>query len=511
MKLTREAFGPKDADPTAHLKAHISKLVTSPKIGDAAAAALHAQLLAQICESEPEQVTFVSWCVGLLKEQFEAAKAAFVKSTKSGPVYGCLQCLRRVLASLDCSKPSAWRAVLSSIVSLTTQVGELVFPIVSDGSPEGFVPEEEREHIETADLADASQLITVCAWRSMKEVSLLLAQLVVQFPWTSQSAEERFLPVSCGQSVGELFLRFLITSKHKGAVDLLAIGFHDVCEMLFRCPGPELSELPKTWLASVLDGLADLDPNSVTRRSAGVAQIVLAVCTSEAKPRTQLKKWFPELLNIARQPTTKELPVAKIHAFNIARCLVRDAKLSGEMEEHVAGTLQLAILGFSEVHFSLRNSAMMLFSATVHRIFGKKSKGDFDFENRASATSFFRKYSGIKTFLLERMELATASYVSNANNSAKLHPELQPLLIVLGKLYATHRGSISSTSELQEFEPLVARCYKRFVFHRAYWLTTPVVWFSMPAAWQPLPWHVLSQVSSIELESVHHWQRSTRQ
>ena len=83
-----------------------------------------------------------------------------------------------------------------------------------------------------------------------------------------------------------------------------------------------------------------------------------------------------------------------------------------------------------------RNSASLLFSSLVTRIFGvKKDKQDLSPKNTMTAKLFFRQFS--KLFCAFKEELiATAEHVGGTRNSS-LHPDeaaLYPILIIMAKL-----------------------------------------------------------------------------
>lgn len=61
------------------------------------------------------------------------------------------------------------------------QISEIVGPIVNSSSPEGIFPKELRSS-EPDEGAVTPQMLLVCCWRTMKEVSLFFGDLVRLLP-----------------------------------------------------------------------------------------------------------------------------------------------------------------------------------------------------------------------------------------------------------------------------------------------------------------------------------------
>lgn len=79
-----------------------------------------------------------------------------------------------------------------------------------------------------------------------------------------------------------------------------------------------------------------------------------------------------------------------------------------------------------------RNSATLLLSALVTRIFGvprSKSQDQLSWKNKMTGRIFFQRYP--KLFEFFQQELRKASQSASAN----LHPSLYPVLLILGRLY----------------------------------------------------------------------------
>lgn len=62
--------------------------------------------------------------------------------------------------------------------------------------------------------------------------------------------------------------------------------------------------------------------------------------------------------------------LSQIHAFNILRAIYRVSRLGKLVTPYVTDGVKAAILGLSHAHWSVRNSATLLFGALVTRMFG---------------------------------------------------------------------------------------------------------------------------------------------
>ena len=69
---------------------------------------------------------------------------------------------------------------------------------------------------------------------------------------------------------------------------------------------------------------------------------------------------------------------ARIHSLNILRHLLRDATTGAAAVAFVGDVARLAIAGFDDDEFAIRNSSLMVFSAIVARVFGVKRVRDDD-------------------------------------------------------------------------------------------------------------------------------------
>ena len=83
-----------------------------------------------------------------------------------------------------------WRQFLSHLIDISSSVAELVTPVVCNSSPEGCLPDQaisvlKHINVDVLDLENSganAQSLVVCCWHCMKEVSLLLGDIVERAP-----------------------------------------------------------------------------------------------------------------------------------------------------------------------------------------------------------------------------------------------------------------------------------------------------------------------------------------
>ena len=78
---------------------------------------------------------------------------------------------------------------MSNLIEISTRVAQLVTPVVCNSSPEGCLPDENIIHDLTSHVYDSlwdsgatAQSLVICCWHCMKEVSLLLGDIVERAP-----------------------------------------------------------------------------------------------------------------------------------------------------------------------------------------------------------------------------------------------------------------------------------------------------------------------------------------
>ncbi|GAA51996.1 thyroid adenoma-associated protein homolog [Clonorchis sinensis] len=151
-------------------------------------------------------------------------------------------------------------SIADRIIGLALRISGLLLPILSNAAPEGHLPGAEDgmgvtfDPIEDLDpdvLSDASETrkfpeyLTVCCWRSVRELSLLLGVCLPQIaglmpvhtPATSIKSPSASGPkLSDDQilKISQFFCTQLLCGRHRGALEQCSIGFSRFCSSLLR-------------------------------------------------------------------------------------------------------------------------------------------------------------------------------------------------------------------------------------------------------------------------------------
>ena len=151
-----------------------------------------------------------------------------------------------------------------------------------------------------------------------------------------------------------------------------------------------------------------------TRRSAGLPFYVQALVSTE--PSSAQRHCFTyAMTQLMQLALTAPLATAgdacsdqqcapQVHALNVLRALVRDARLSADVTPYVSDAVRAAIGAYSSRYWSVRNSGTLLFSALLTRIFGvKRGKDEASRRNCVTAWMFVTRYPGLHDFLLKEI------------------------------------------------------------------------------------------------------------
>ncbi|KFQ14598.1 Thyroid adenoma-associated protein, partial [Leptosomus discolor] len=379
-----------------------------------------------------------------VEEEIFQAKKSLLQAAASFPMYGRVHCITGALQQLPLNNltlVAEWKEMVTRLILMSYKLSAVVSPVVQSSSPEGLIPMDSdsessgrlqmilheiqpqdtndyfmqakilKEHgeVESEKLADnrpmenactemrgeerqtcdvTAQMVLVCCWRSMKEVSLLLGTLCKLLPLQAASEpSDGLITVEQVKNIGDYFKHHLLQSRHRGAFELAYAGFVQLTEMLSRCNSESLRRMPEQWLSCVLEEIKSCDPSSTlcaTRRSAGIPFYIQALLASEPKTKTDLLKMtMKELISLAAPLNDSSSVIPQVHALNVLRALFRDTRLGENIMPYVADGIQAAILGFMSPVWAVRNSSTLLFSALITRIFGvKRGKDENSKKNR---------------------------------------------------------------------------------------------------------------------------------
>ncbi|XP_061083567.1 LOW QUALITY PROTEIN: thyroid adenoma-associated protein [Conger conger] len=390
-----------------------------------------------------------------LKAEVVQAEASLLQAAASYPLYGRAHCVTAALKQLPAgslSLTAQWRSVVADLITTSYKMSDVVSPVIQSSSPEGLIPMDtdsetsaglqkilqEIQPRDTNDFfADAreleshaeeqpgqiprsestggagegyrvtAQMVLVCCWRSMKEVSMLLGQVCQDMPLLTREGQGHgVITEEQVEGVGRYFRQQLLQSRHRGAFELAYVGFVRLTDMLCRSGSRSLQQLPSHWLKEVLEEVKSSDPSSklcATRRSAGIPFYIQALLSSEPKASScsLLKMTMKELTSLATPKPdclTNHSTVPQVHALNILRALYRDTRLGENIVPFVSDGVQAAVLGFTSPVWAVRNSSTLLFSTLITRIFGvKKGKDEHSKKNSTAEDEPFPQQRALAT------------------------------------------------------------------------------------------------------------------
>ncbi|XP_067637343.1 tRNA (32-2'-O)-methyltransferase regulator THADA isoform X3 [Eurosta solidaginis] len=503
---------------------NISKLLTSIRPTDSVTAAYqiefycnHNERIKNFSNYETATTNYntinyvaLRWLLQQLKSGLKIAKESLLRAAKLNPLYGILFAIKHLLKQLDfqaLAQDITWRIIIAELILLCKELTNVVSPVVNSSSPEGHLPNDFSElpaeygeeaasdiageggksekddgssseasckilsaksaNIDLKNVKTTPQMVLLCAWRTVKEVSLILGEIVLRAPLQLSKLTEQFL-ITKEQllEIGEHFKQLLAETKHRGAFEQAYVGFSKLCVRLWRLEVHDLSMLPMQWLRDLLAIISkDEQLNEkicATRRSAGVPFMVQALITAELQVGTTkaLQYCMTHLLQLCAKQDQQQHETrsaeSRTHAMNILRALFRCTDLNETVVEYVSDGVICAIRGYDAETWSEKNSATLLFSALITRIFGVQRTRDLDnlnVRNKMTGRVFFLRYPKLYDFFLAQLQEAS-ELVQKQQKAHKLHS----LLLMLSRLYPSALEGTESNLKLTEFIPYISNC-----------------------------------------------------
>ncbi|GMM31052.1 tRNA methylation protein [Martiniozyma asiatica (nom. inval.)] len=326
--------------------------------------------------------------------------------------------------------------VVNKLIDLAKKVWSLTKFVLQHDSPEGHLPKELENYSEDLEekYGKGTQVILSYAWRSMKESSMMIE---VIFRCGSKS-----LSKETALDLGPLLIEQLATIRHRGAFSSVYPTFVACCSF---CVKNGLDSKPKEWLDENLS-LIQTRSKYITRRSAGVPYLITAILTSSKK---LMDETFEKLMDVALIPiddatisdaATENVNLPQVNAFNCIKVLFIDSQLSDESVFYVDRALSLSLNAMGSPIWSLRNCAVMLFTALQNRLFNSK-KVKNDQLPSYPARIFFNKFKTVRNVFYETLK--------NVNSKSDLEM-IFPILTIMSRLEPT-----PEYTGLDDFKPLI--------------------------------------------------------
>lgn len=169
-----------------------------------------------------------------IEKELKIAQKDIISAAKSAPFYGLIFCIRHILEKQELGNYPNWEFIVHKLISLCMEISAVVSPIVNNSSPEGFIPTDpEISDNEEMDETAVAQMVLVYAWRTVKEVSLLLGEIASKAPYKDANTGREILKVSLLEKMTDYFHMTFYETKHRGAYEQAYIGFCRLCNRLW--------------------------------------------------------------------------------------------------------------------------------------------------------------------------------------------------------------------------------------------------------------------------------------
>lgn len=393
-------------------------------------------------------------------------------------------CIRQVpfadiaKAGASAEERRRWHALLTEAMQAARGAYKVVLPIVADLAPEGYDPSHKSdgddddaskraardlsaqvsekismiqavqmppmEQVSAADIGGdedddgdivgdamvsgdeisgpSTQLIMVCSWLTIKEVSFFLAAVydVVPLPQADAELEGGLVTLQDVRETGNMFLEMLLSTRHKGAIEKGYEGFRSLCVHVLKSKSAAVRALAGEWMKATIGILYDPVSQQITRRSAGIPFCLLAILNADLTGSrlscTMLDATMQELLELSAG--TKGYS-AQVHAFNIVGSFVNQKAVSAHVDAYLDRILVRILEGYTSPDWSVRNSATIAFNIVVKR--------------RVATSNFAEFFARFPQ--LYKHTLAHIGAMCQTGSSDKLQSSLFAVLTLLSRLH----------------------------------------------------------------------------
>ncbi|EGG18451.1 hypothetical protein DFA_03945 [Cavenderia fasciculata] len=334
------------------------------------------------------------------------------------------------------------------------------------------------------------QIITVCAWLSMKELSLLLGAILdgVSFPAktaaedsnNSSSNNIELISVQQIKDIGSAFLHILLNTRHKGAIEKAYLGFEILCSRLMGTTHPELYTLPSSWIDQLFRRVREQSLN-ITRRSAGLPYTFTGLLAGESHHQKRmigplLNQVLQSLLKLANgeegtvpspqddgsiapeQWAERNIYLPQVHSINILRSIFRNSSITNEVDSYFAQTLITIIKAYSSKSWSVRNAATMAFSTMVDKLVGvKRVREESSVLNTTTFHYFFSHLPSVHPFLLGHFKRSLESMDGSAEGRV-LQSSIYAILVLFSRLQPSTMTIPTDSLSPAPFVPYISKC-----------------------------------------------------
>lgn len=168
------------------------------------------------------------------------------------------------------------------------------------------------------------------------------------------------------------------------------------------------------------------ETHSILRRSAAIPHFFSAIMRAEAGGGecALSSEIMSRLVRILHAASFEAGTPALIHALNVLRFLVQDSQLRSATQPHLAQLLRFSLQGFAAPDWSVRNSALMLYTALAKKTILPKDVAT------GCASDFFRSFPSLLPFFIEQLR----GFAGAAEE--KSFSSVVPICLLLGQMVA---------------------------------------------------------------------------
>ncbi|WVW86816.1 hypothetical protein I302_108871 [Kwoniella bestiolae CBS 10118] len=421
---------------------------TQAEAGKSALCILFSKLV-QSDEDQSHALRFVGDLISQLERGIEVVENDLVRGIEEYPLHGSLAAIGDLFSCLDLTTPNAqkaWQLTFHHLFTLINRIWSITKTVISlapstvEGAVDSSRPDheiarayevlgngdDEEEDGDGGEGMDHTVLLSGC-WRATKSAGELLAT-IISLPITQSGTSQTIWTRAEIDTAGECFLTWMHEIKHRGTFSKIAIAFAQLVEAVR--PIPELRGLCEDWLQHELRTIAS-DQHSTTRRSAALPYSILSLVSFDEE---LLNTALSALLDLARVENKQTSNVTKVHAFNVLKIVLLDAKQTKWFGQWFEKGVMTALGAFESADWNVRNVGLILFSTLVHRCLSPPRGGQDYYKShstlatRQSFSSFHSKYPLIIPFIAEYLEQ------HKSENTGNKHSPLFPILIIVRSL-----------------------------------------------------------------------------
>lgn len=273
-----------------------------------------------------------------LTDQLQVARTTLSHAAQKHPMYGVLLNFRMFFEFKLISKSKCFEHELEALFNAMTAIHAVILPVLESDAPEGVTFEADASN------SDAQALL-LCAWRTSKEISLLMASLGKIYLFNNNP-----------NLVSRIF-RFLCDSlsalKHRGAFEQAHLAFATLCQALGG--SKNLTSLVEIELEKVLKAISKGESLCSTRRSAGLPFLILSLVTAQSR-EDRLGSLSSVMQTLLSNAEDSNIPVAsRVNALHVLRALFRANAFGEDMSAFTEQGLITTIAGFNSNLWEVRH------------------------------------------------------------------------------------------------------------------------------------------------------------